>query len=155
MSFERIIIREVSVTDLQGLVGLFAKYLQFYKRKADANKMRQFLETRLRLGEAKILLAFDEDHLSTPLAFVLLYPGFSSLSLGKIYILNDLFVEEYARHSGIARKLIDASRKLAKKDNALRLDLSTANDNIVAQKLYELYGFKKDEIFCNYTYSLN
>jgi ribosomal protein S18 acetylase RimI-like enzyme len=155
MSLEKINIREATIEDLEALIVIFNKYLQFYKRNADTNKIRQFLEARLKHSEAKVLLAFNNDNSAPPLAFALLYPGFSSLSLAKIYILNDLFVEENARRTGLARRLIDASRELAKKDNAIRLDLSTANDNVVAQKLYELYGFKKDDVFYNYSYSLN
>ena len=155
MAIENLIIREASLADLDVLNILFNKYLLFYKRIFKAEKARQFLEARLRQGEAKVLLAFEEENPKTPIAFVLLYHGFSSLSLGKTYILNDLYVEEDARRSGVARKLIDASREIAKKDNAIRLDLSTANDNLVAQRLYELYGFKRDDVFYNYSYSLN
>ncbi len=155
MDIDKVIVREAELKDLDRLIILFEKYLKFYQRAGRKELIRQFLENRLRMSEARVLMAFESDTDQQPVAFVLLYPGFSSLSLGKIYILNDLFVEEYARRSGIARKLIDASRELARKDHALRLDLSTANTNIEAQKLYELYGFKKDEIFSNYSYSLN
>ena len=155
MDIDKLIIREAKLEDLDRLIILFEKYMKFYQRADRKELIRQYLENRLRMGEARVLLAFENDSDQQPIAFVLLYPGFSSLSLGKIYILNDLYVEEYARRSGIARKLIDASRELARKDHALRLDLSTANTNIEAQKLYELYGFKKDEIFSNYSYSLN
>jgi ribosomal protein S18 acetylase RimI-like enzyme len=155
MAFNNIKIQRATIADLENLVVLFKKYMLFYKKTATTDKVRNFLEKRIKMGEATVLIAYSEESDQNPLAFVLLYPGFSSLSLGKIYILNDLYVEEYARRSGIARKLIDASRDLAKKENVIRLDLSTANNNQEAQKLYELYGFKKDEIFSNYSYSLN
>jgi ribosomal protein S18 acetylase RimI-like enzyme len=155
MAFNNIKIQRATIADLENLVVLFKKYMQFYKKNTNTVKVRNFLQKRIQMDEATILMAYSEESNHNPLAFVLLYPGFSSLSLGKIYILNDLYVEEYARRSGIARKLIDASRDLAKKENVIRLDLSTANNNMEAQKLYELYGFKKDEIFSNYSYSLN
>ena len=155
MDIDKVIIREAQLKDLDRLIILFEKYMKFYQKAANREVIRLFLENRIRLGEARILLAFNNDKEQQAIAFVLLYPGFSSLSLGKIYILNDLYVEEYARRSGIARKLIDASREIARKDHALRLDLSTANTNTEARRLYELYGFKKDEIFSNYSYSLN
>jgi len=155
MAIENISIREASLNDLERLIVLFEKYMKFYQRSSNREQIRLFLENRIRMHEARVLLAFATNNEQQALGFVLLYPGFSSLSLGKIYILNDLYVEEFARRSGIARKLIDASRELARKDNAVRLDLSTANTNVEAQKLYELYGFKKDEIFSSYSYSLN
>lgn len=154
MDVKIITIREASLTDLDGLALLFQKYLLFYKRKDSLENVRHFLRSRLTKGEAKVFLAFGAGNKKKPLAFVLLYPGFSSLSLGKIYILNDLFVEEQVRHTGIASKLIDASRDMAKANKALRLDLSTANDNKVAQRLYEGYGFIKDELFITYSYQL-
>ena len=99
-----------------------------------------------------LALADDEDKL---LGFCQLYPSFSSLSLKRVWILNDIFVAEDARRQLVADGLLQQAKKLAKETNAVRMRVATSRDNEVAQKVYESIGFVEDEQFKNYVLPIN
>lgn len=80
--------------------------------------------------------------------FVLLYPSFSSVSMGSIWVLNDLFVHRDHRKQGIARKLMQAAQTFASETGAIRITLSTAINNTQAQALYESEGMRKMTTSC-------
>lgn len=63
----------------------------------------------------------------------------------KIWILNDLFASADYRKKGIGQLLIDHGKETGRK----KVVLSTAHDNINAQKLYEKLGFTRSD-FYNY-----
>ena len=88
-----------------------------------------------------------------PIGFTQLYPSFSSVSLGRIYILNDLFVHESGRRKGAGAQLLATAIKYGKSVGAIRLALSTACTNIKAQALYEAEGWERDDDFF-YTYTI-
>ncbi|XDD49978.1 GNAT family N-acetyltransferase [Leptospira sp. WS92.C1] len=143
-------IREVEINDLQEMSKLFDEYRQFYKQKSDLSGASKFLEERIRNKESKIFIVL-EDQLY--LGFTQLYPVFTSVSMKRAWILNDLYVRPEHRKKGAAKALIDRSVSLARSDGSKYLELSTATDNTNAQKLYESYGFVKDEEY--FHYSLN
>ena len=134
------------------LVSLFDQYMVFYKQPSAPEKYRAYLSDRLKNDEATVFIAYDEQ--KTPLGFVLNYHSFSSVSLGKIIVLNDLFVAPENRQQGIANQLIDASISLAKESGAVRVDLGTAKDNFAAQALYEKIGFVKDTEYFSYSFDV-
>lgn len=137
---------------LDEITELFNQYMIFYKKSSNELKYKEYLKKRIENNEAQVYLAIKDKNI--PLGFVLNYYSFSSVSLGKTVVLNDLFVKPEYRKKGIAEKLINSSFKLAKEVNAIRVDLGTARDNYVAQKLYERIGFMKDEEFYSYSYEI-
>jgi ribosomal protein S18 acetylase RimI-like enzyme len=84
------------------------------------------------------------------MGFCQLYPSFSSLSLKRVWILNDIYVAEDARRQLVADNLIRTAKKMAKETQAVRMRVSTSSNNEVAQKTYESIGFKEDTEFKNY-----
>jgi len=78
------------------LVPFFVKYREFYDALPYPETSRSFLEKRLSRKESVIYLAMA-DHEDKLLGFCQLYPSFSSLSLKRVWILNDIFVAEDAR----------------------------------------------------------
>ncbi len=88
----------------------------------------------------------------TAVGFCQLYPSFSSVSLARAFILNDLYVVESSRKQGIATMLLNAAAEFAKELGAIRLTLSTAISNQAAQHLYEQAGWIRDQDF--YVYNL-
>ncbi|MCL8000798.1 GNAT family N-acetyltransferase, partial [Brucella sp. 21LCYQ03] len=91
------------------------------------------------------------------MGFTQLYPKFSSMRVTKNWILNDLFVDPNYRKQGIGEKLIHEAMAFARQDGATRLYLSTAVDNLTAQRLYEQVGFEKqgiDTAFYDYSIAL-
>src|SRR5471030_3450796 len=143
-------IRQAALADIEALSVLFDGYRQFYGRDSDVPAAKQFLTDRFGNGESVLFIAHDG---SKPIGFTQLYPSFSSVSLGRIYVLNDLFVNELGRRKGVGSKLISASINFAKVVGAIRLGLSTAVTNSAAQALYEAEGWERDDDFV-YIYSL-
>ena len=79
-----------------------------------------------------------------------LYPMFSSISLARTFILNDLFVSSTARRRGVGSQLLSAAVDYAKKLGAVKLSLATEITNETAQGLYQSQGWQQDEQFLVY-----
>lgn len=137
-------IRQAAAVDLEALSVLFDSYRQFYGRDGDVAGAKKFLSERFQHGESVILIAHDE---SKPVGFTQLYPSFSSVSLGRIFILNDLFVDESGRRKGVGSALLGAAVEYAQAAGAIRLALSTAHNNTTAQTLYASQGWQQDDDF--------
>ena len=108
---------------------------------------RRFLGERLERGESIILLAFDGE---SAVGFTRLYPSFSSVSMARILVLNDLFVAPGGRRRGTGSALLQAAARLAREEGAVRLTLQTALTNRTAQAVYERLGWRRDTEFCSY-----
>ncbi|WP_078543360.1 GNAT family N-acetyltransferase [Litchfieldia alkalitelluris] len=122
---------------------LFNEYRLFYQQEYDLEGARNYILERLKQGDSVIFLACSEDE-KEGYGFTQLYPSFSSVSMRKIWILNDLFVAENARRNGVAKSLMNAAKELAVKTEAKGLALETGEDNVNAQKLYESIGYEKE-----------
>jgi GNAT superfamily N-acetyltransferase len=127
---------------------LFDLYRQFYEQRPDLEGARRFIRERLERGESVIFLAFDRGR---AVGFTQLYPSFSSVSMRRLWILNDLYVAAEARTLGAGRALLGRARAFAVETGAKGLELATATDNLTAQRLYEKTGWKKDLEFFHYS----
>ena len=141
--------RQAVLADLHALALLFDAYRVFYGSNSDVEAARQFLLQRFNNRESVLFIAIAED---TAVGFCQLYPSFSSVSLARTFILNDLYVAESYRKQGIATILLKQAAVFTKDHKAIRLSLSTAITNRAAQSLYEQAGWIRDEDF--YVYSL-
>lgn len=142
------ILHFATVDNVAELEPIFTLYREFYGMEPDTQKAISFLKDRMENKESVIIFARRDE---TIIGFVQLFPSFSSASLKKTYILNDLYVLNSERKRGVATMLINKVLELAKKENCGRVSLSTANDN-PAQFLYEEIGFKESTFkFYNYT----
>ena len=99
-------------------------------------------------GESVVFLALQDEQ--SPAGFAQLYPVFSSVSMMKVWLLNDLFVDQSARGRGVGRALMDAVIAFARETGRGRIELETAVDNAVARRLYESLGFIRREGFDHY-----
>jgi len=128
---------QATLEHLDLLTPLFVKYREFYGSLPYPDSSRAFLEKRLRRKESVIYLALSDDDNNKLMGFCQLYPSFSSLSLKRVWILNDIYVAEDARRQLVADNLIRTAKKMAKETNAVRMRVSTSSNNEVAQKTYE------------------
>lgn len=145
-------VRKATPRDLGQLAPLFDAYRQFYGQPADLPRAREFLGERLSREESLVLLAEGLD--GNAVGFVQLYPTFTSVRTAPVYILNDLFVSESARHRGVATLLLEAAADLSRASGAVELRLSTAITNVAAQRLYEAMGWRRDDEFHEYFLAL-
>lgn len=138
------------------LTPLFDAYRVFYGKDSDLLAARAFLQERISLNESIIFLAItSQDNQEIGLGFVQLYPSFSSVSICRTYILNDLYVAPTFRKNGLAKQLMEAAKQQAQSINAPWLMLQTATDNHQAQALYESLGYQQDQSSRYYYLSLN
>ena len=144
-------VRQAVLDDINALSTLFDSYRQFYGCASDLNAAREFLLARFNRSESIIFIAEDA---GTAIGFTQLYPSFSSASLARVFILNDIFVDENCRRKGAANLLLTAAIKFARSLGAIRLTLSTEISNETAQALYSAAGWKRDQKFLVFHYTL-
>jgi ribosomal protein S18 acetylase RimI-like enzyme len=134
------------LADVSDLHPLVEKYRAFYKQPEN-EKTLGYLKSRLENDEAIVFIARENDE---AIGFTMLYPTFSTVSLSAVWLLNDLYVEESHRSKGIASKLMETAENAAREAGATRVFLRTANDNTIAQSLYEGRSYIQDEVFRRY-----
>jgi len=137
-------IKTASIINLDCLQILFEQYRQFYNMESSNKQSRQFISERLNKKDSTIFLAFDDQQ---AVAFVQLFPSFSSVAMKPIWILNDLFVTNNSRKKGIARRLILAVEKQAKANDIFSIKLATGIENKKAQSLYKSLNYQPNEQF--------
>ncbi|WP_216902095.1 GNAT family N-acetyltransferase [Synechococcus sp. CCY 9618] len=145
-------VRQAVLADLSDLAQLLDAYRRFYGRSSDGEAAGRFLRARFEHGESVLFIATVD---GVAVGFCQLYPGFSSLSLARTFILNDLYVVEGARKQGVASRLLEAAAEYARQVGALCLTLSTATGNQTAQALYERLGWIRDLEFHVYNLILS
>lgn len=142
-------IRKAQLEDVDVLAGLFDQYRIFYQQPSDKQAAKQFLSERIRQNESVIFLAFLEGKM---VGFTQLYPVFSSVSMKRAWVLNDLYVVPETRGSGAADALLNAAQELGAATASAWLVLQTAHHNHRAQRVYERNHWEKDEAFFTYYY---
>lgn len=137
-------VRQAVLADLDALATLFDQYRQFQGQPSNPPAARSFLRERFDHGESVIFIGHAG---AKPLGFAQIYPSFSSVSLSRVFVLNDLFVLESGRRKGVASKLLTALEAYAWSLGTARITLNVAQTNVGAQALYERHGWKPDDQF--------
>ncbi|MEU4385914.1 GNAT family N-acetyltransferase [Promicromonospora sp. NPDC023805] len=152
-------VRPVTDDDVDAVVDLFRQYLRFYDQEVPDAEARAYLTARRDAGDCVLLIAVVRPEGTEPgsaaeevVGFTQSYPTWSSVSLSRSWVLNDLFVAPDARGTGAARALVRETCRRAKEAGAIRVSLATAWDNVAAQGLYESEGFVRDQHFHHYAY---
>lgn len=138
-------------THVDEIAPMFDAYRCWYGKESDLKGARHFISQRLSQNEAEIFIA---RRAGSPVGFTQLYPMFTSISMGHLWILNDLFITESARRQGVATILLETAAEFARALGAVRLLLETRLDNTAAQAAYEALGWKQDTDFMNYSLEL-
>ncbi len=143
--------RQAVLADLDVLAGLFDGYRQFYGQRSDLLAAANFLRTRFEHGQSVVILAESQGQV---VGFAQLYPSFSSVSMARIFVLNDLYVVPAARRWGVGKALLKAASAHAQQLGAVRLSLNTDVQNLPAQALYESMGWERDQKYHAYHLAL-
>lgn len=134
----RLTVTKASGDTVQDLAPSFDSYRQLYGKPSDIEGARKFLAERLTRSESVVFSASEGNHV---VGFAQLYPSFSSLSMKRTWILNDLFVSASARGHGVGTALLKECKQLAVETGAAGLALETMKGNFTAQRLYEELGW--------------
>ena len=137
-------IRRAGIADLSGLIELFDLYRIFYHQPSDIAAAKRFLEERINGNESVIFIAELQNRM---IGFTQLYPIFSSVSMQRAWLLNDLYVHASARKQGVAALLLQAAKQHGLNTHSKYLLLETQNENFTAQSVYEKNGWTKTADF--------
>lgn len=132
---------KAEIQHLNDLVPLFDAYRIFYRQESDLNAAKAFLKERLEKQDTVIFIAYSEDK---AVGFTHLFHSFSSVSMQRLFILNDLFVDSTYRKQGIGVALLNKAKFLCKSLNYKGIGLQTETTN-PAQHLYESMGWDQDQ----------
>ncbi len=132
---------KANLQHLDEMVSLFEAYRVWYRMESNPAAARKFLKERMDNKESEIFLAIDQDT-GEAVGFTQLYPIFSSTRMGRVWLLNDLFVAADHRGRGISIQLIDAAKNLARETGAIGISLETEKSNVVGNTLYPRAEFK-------------
>lgn len=146
-----ITIRQAVLADLDAVAILFDGYRQFYGQTSDEAAAKTFLQARFEHGQSVVLLAESQGQ---TVGFTQLYPSFSSVSMARVFVLNDLFVAPSARRLGVGEALLAAAADHSRQLGAARLSLTTNVQNLAAQALYASMGWERDQKFYAYHLAL-
>lgn len=131
-------IRKAEKKDLDQLANILDKYRQFYNQESDIEMGEKFLFERLNKQDSDIFIVESNN---TIIAFAQLYPSFSTVSLKRQYILNDLYVDYEYRKQDIGTSLLEYIKKYY--ENKIKgIILVTDKSNFQAKKLYDKMGWK-------------
>ena len=137
-------VRQAVAADIEALTVVFDQYRQFQGQPGNLAAARSFLAERFDHGESIVFIASAGD---TTVGFAQLYPSYSSVSLSRVFILNDLFVLEAVRGQRVASQLLSAVETYAWSFGASRVTLNVARTNVSAQQVYTARGWKQDDQF--------
>jgi N-acetylglutamate synthase-like GNAT family acetyltransferase len=121
-------IREATLDDLDALTKLFDSYREFYGKSRDLIAAKKFLHERMSRKESIIYVAQEKE----VVGFAQLYPLFSSTRIKRLWLLNDLFVNENFRGKGISKLLIEKCFELAKETDSCGVMLETERGNTIS-----------------------
>ncbi|RAU91602.1 GNAT family N-acetyltransferase [Paenibacillus sp. YN15] len=142
-------IAQATIRELEDAAALFDEYRVFYDQESDLEGAKAFLFDRLEHGESVIFLARDDSD-GAAVGFMQLYPLFSSVSMKRIWLLNDLYVRESHRGKQVGKALLEAAREYAVLTKSKGLEIATQVTNLRAQKVYLEHGYVLDEEFFHY-----
>jgi GNAT superfamily N-acetyltransferase len=134
----------VEASDLDELLPLMRAYCDFYEVSPTDEELltlsRALTDDPDREGVQ--LLARDEG--DRAVGFATVYWTWSTTQACRIGVMNDLFVAQAARGSGLAEELIEACRAECVRRGARRLTWQTAPDNLRAQAVYDRVGGNRE-----------
>ncbi|WP_010676748.1 GNAT family N-acetyltransferase [Bacillus timonensis] len=142
---------QATIEDVESVSHLFNSYRMFYKQKSDLEGAKTYIKERMERKESVIFVVKDDQNY---VGFTQLYPTFSSISMKRAWVLNDLYVDSKARKQGVGEMLLQKAKEYAIQTGAKYISLETAPDNDSAQRLYERNGYKRDSEFYHYELDL-
>jgi len=144
---ESIQIVQATENHINLLAPLYHHYRSGFHQDTNVNDVKNFLTKTIDLPNTAVVIAVKNVSAKKQIAlgFINMFCFYSTISFKKMWIINDIFVEETQRQQGIGKVLIRAAKDFALADGATHLLLETTPDNKAALALYASEGYVKDE----------
>ena len=138
-------IARVTEADLPELLPLMRSYCDFYETEPSDDELLALSRALLRSPELEGLQLIARDGDGAPTGFATIYWTWSTINARRIGVMNDLFVTERARGTGVAEELIASCADECRTRGIKSLGWQTAKDNHRAQAVYERVGGRREE----------
>jgi GNAT superfamily N-acetyltransferase len=135
-------VRKADINDIEQLSKLFDEYRIFYRKDGDLLGAKNFLTDRIINKESEIFVAVNDEKLL--MGFIQLYPLFSSTRMKRLWLLNDLYVNEKYRGKEVSVALMNEAKVFATKTHSAGLIIETEKSNTIGNTLYPKVGFELD-----------
>jgi GNAT superfamily N-acetyltransferase len=139
------VITVVAEADLEELLPLMRGYCDFYEVAPSDDALLAVSSALIADPEREGLQLIAREPDGTAVGFATLYWTWQTLSAARLGVMNDLFVAERARGTGLADRLIAACRERCAAHGARELAWQTAKDNHRAQAVYDRVGGRRSE----------
>ena len=144
---------QASIDHLDLLTPMFIRFREENGADTLPESSRKYLEERLTNQDSVIYLAFDDAE-KTLYGFCQLFPSYSSSSLKRVWLINDIYVSQDARRQLVADRLLQKAKQMANETNSVRLRAMHQANNPNARAMYESIGFRDDKRFVTLTLEL-
>jgi GNAT superfamily N-acetyltransferase len=131
--------------DLGDLLPLMRAYCDFYDVAPADGALLAMSRALIADPEREGVQVIARDTASSAVGFATVFWTWQTLSASRAAVMNDLFVAEHARGTGIAEALIAACGDAASAHGAPKLVWQTAKDNLRAQAVYDRVGGQRSE----------
>jgi GNAT superfamily N-acetyltransferase len=139
------LIAMVREEDLDDLLPLMRGYCDFYEVAPADDALLAMSRALIVDPEREGIQLIARDSHGAACAFATVFWSWQTLSASRAAVMNDLFVAEHARGSGVAEALIAACGDAARAHGAPQLAWTTAKDNLRAQAVYDRVGGRRSE----------
>jgi GNAT superfamily N-acetyltransferase len=137
----------VGESDFDTLLPLMRGYCDFYNVSPSDEDLLALSRALIADPERDGIQLLARDAEGEGLGFATVYWTWQTLSAARLAVMNDLFVAEAGRGTGLADRLIAACHERAAAHGATDLAWQTAKDNHRAQKVYDRVGARRSEWF--------
>ncbi len=134
-----LLVRWVTRWDKPAVLPLLAALAAQHGVTTQEDVLREAFEHALRNPDAVRFCIAERDR--QVIAVASLHGAYSTWSARAYGLVEDVFVLEEARRSGVARALFDFLVEQARRRGYCRLDLAVQSDNAPALGFYQSYGF--------------
>jgi GNAT superfamily N-acetyltransferase len=139
------VISVVGEADLEDLLPLLRGYCDFYEVAPSDDALLAISRALIADPEREGMQLIARQPDGKAVGFATLYWTWQTLNAARLGVMNDLFVAEEARGTGLADRLIASCRERSALHGARELAWQTAKDNHRAQKVYDRIGGSKSE----------
>jgi len=140
-------VRQATIQDIPRLVPVFDCYREHFGQQKNSSAAAKFLFEKFEHRESVIFIAEEQNEI---IGFAQLYPTFSSLTLQRVWILNDFFISGQYRQRRIGEQLFSAVKEFSLVTRAKGIELTAQHTNNKAWQFWERQGFILDEEFRSY-----
>jgi GNAT superfamily N-acetyltransferase len=138
-------IARVTTDDLTELLPLMRSYCDFYEVAPSDEALRTLSQAQIADPEREGVQLIARDAHGDAVGFATIFWSWNTLVAARIGVMNDLFVAEQARGTGLADALIAACADECRRHGAVELTWQTAHDNHRAQAVYDRIGARRSE----------